>query len=70
MIAAQQSIIKDCLKLGLPEVDRKWLKDQQQELEMQLMELENLPQERVPVDAVALGKMLLPQADGAGLVDL
>jgi hypothetical protein len=71
MIAAQQSIIKECLKSQLSEIDRIWLKEQQQELKMQLVELENSLQEPVLIDSVALGKLLLPpDADGVVLEDL
>jgi energy-coupling factor transporter ATP-binding protein EcfA2 len=71
MITAQQSIIKECLKSQLSEIDRRWLKNQQQELKMRLVELENSLQEPVSIDSVALGKLLLPlDADGAVLGDL
>jgi hypothetical protein len=72
IIAAQQSIIKDCSRsAGLSAVDRGWLQERRQELDLDLKELVNLPQERMPVDAVALGKLLLPQnADAMVLEDL
>jgi hypothetical protein len=77
MIAAQQSIVKDCLRsAGLSEADRWWLKERLRELDLDLKELVNLPQERVSIaagaiDGVALGKLLLPQnADETRLLEL
>jgi energy-coupling factor transporter ATP-binding protein EcfA2 len=71
IIAAQQSVIRDCLKSGVSEADRGWLQKRRRELDLDLKELVNVPQERVPLDAVALGKLLLPlDADGAVLGDL
>ncbi len=50
MIAAQQSMIKECLKSqGLSEADRWWLQQRRQELDLDLKELENLPQKWVPI---------------------
>jgi hypothetical protein len=71
IIAAQQSVIKDCLKSGVSEADRGWLQDRRRELDLDLKELVNVPQERVSLDATALGKLLLPpDVDGAVLGDL
>jgi hypothetical protein len=77
MIAAQQSIVKDCLgSAGLSQVDRGWLQERRRELDLDLKELMNLPQERVSIasgaiDGVALGRLLLPQdADGTKLLEL
>jgi energy-coupling factor transporter ATP-binding protein EcfA2 len=77
MIAAQQSIVKDCLRsAGLSEADRGWLQERRRELDLDLKELVNLPQERVliasgAIDGVALGQLLLPQdADETRLLEL
>jgi energy-coupling factor transporter ATP-binding protein EcfA2 len=72
VIAAQQGMVKDCLKSAeLSEVDRQWLKSRQEVLKMQLMELENLTQKPMPIDVVAVGQLLLPpDAEAAGLQDM
>jgi energy-coupling factor transporter ATP-binding protein EcfA2 len=77
MIAAQQSIVKDCLRsAGLSEADRGWLLERRRELDLDLKELVNLPQERVliasgAIEGVALGQLLLPQdADETRLLEL
>jgi energy-coupling factor transporter ATP-binding protein EcfA2 len=77
MIAAQQGIVKDCLgSAGLSDADRGWLQARRRELDLDLKELVNLPQEGVSIasgaiDGVALGRLLLPQdADETRLLEL
>jgi energy-coupling factor transporter ATP-binding protein EcfA2 len=83
MIAAQQSIVKDCLgSAGLSEVDRRWLQERRRELDLDLKELVNLPGVSIAslapkaiaagaMDGVALGKLLWPQdADETRLLEL